>query len=221
MSLGRLAGETFDAVIFDMDGTLINSIPAVERSWGLWAGERGIDLSQLAKFHGVPAAGVVKMLVAPEDYEAALARIVEIEVGDVEGIVVLPGAAEALAAVASVKRAIATSCTTGLAQARITATGLRAPEVLVTADDVSAGKPDPEPFLKAAAELGVDPARCLVVEDAPAGIVAAQAAGCFSLGLLTTTPADELPADAVVADLSAVRFELTDDGRITIHDNPR
>ncbi len=212
MGLGRLSDEVFEAVIFDMDGTLIDSVPAVERSWGIWAAEYGLDVDTIRQYHGVPAAGVVELLIAEDQRESAINRINEIEVVDVEGIVVLPGAAEALSALVGAKNAIATSCTSALAEARIVVTGLRVPTVLVTADQVSRGKPDPEPFLTAAARLGADPTRCLVVEDAPAGIAAARAAGCFSLGVLTTTAEDNLPADALIPDLSAVRFEVVDGG---------
>ena len=91
--------------------------------------------------------------------------------------------------------------------------------MLVTADDVSRGKPDPEPFLRPPPSAsGVDPKRCLVVEDAPAGVAAARAAGCFSLGVLTTTPAEQMPADALVPDLSAVRFEVVEGGGIRIRE---
>ncbi len=210
MGLGRLSDEVFDAVIFDMDGTLIDSVPAVERSWGIWAAEHGLDVDTIRRFHGVPAAGVVEMLIPKDQQQSAINRINELEVADVEGIVVLPGAAEALAAVKGAKNAIATSCTSDLAKARITATALQVPAVLVTADDVTRGKPDPEPFLTAAERLGVDPKRCLVVEDAPAGVAAARAAGCFTLGVQTTTPAERMPADALVPDLSAVRFEVVE-----------
>jgi len=216
--LGRLSIEVFDAVIFDMDGTLIDSVPAVERSWGIWAAEHGLDVDTIKKFHGVPAAGIVEVLIPKDRQQSAINRINELEVADVEGIVVLPGAAEALAAVRGAKSAIATSCTAELARARITSTALQVPTVLVTADDVSRGKPDPEPFLTAAERLGVDPRRCLVVEDAPAGVAAAHAAGCFTLGVQTTTSAERLPADALVPDLSAVWFEVVEGGGIRIRD---
>ena len=125
----------------------------------------------------------------PEDrHQAAIARITELELADVDDIVVLPGAAEALASLVGAKNAIATSCTIPLAQARIRAAQLVPPSMLITADDVARGKPHPDPFLEAAERLGVDPTRCLVVEDAPMGLEAARAAGCFTLAVVTTTP---------------------------------
>ena len=200
----------FAAVIFDMDGTLIDSTPAVLRAWARWAEEHGLPAERLQGFHGVPSAGVVRAVLAPERTATAIERINELELTDVDDIVVLPGAAEALAELPAAQIAIATSCTTPLAAARIGASGLQPPAVLVTASDVVHGKPAPDPFLLAAHRLGVDPADCLVVEDAPKGLQAAKAAGCATLALVTTTPREELDADLVVPDLSAVRWDYRD-----------
>ncbi len=212
VGLGKLADQEFEAVIFDMDGTLIDSTPAVDRAWTIWAIEHGLTRADLAGNHGVPSAGVVRKVLPAELHETAIERINVLELEDVEGIVVLPGAAEALASLTSAKNAIATSCTVPLAQARIAAAALVPPSVLVTADDVVRGKPAPDPFLEAAKRLGADPKRCLVVEDAPAGLQAAKAAGCFTLAVITTTPVEELDADAVVPNLASVAFEVTETG---------
>ena len=210
--LAGLAGRRFEAVLFDMDGTLIDSTPVVVRSWVTWALERGIDLKDLDGHHGVPAAQIVRGLVPEDEVEAAIERINALELADVEGITMLPGAAEAVAALPEARRAIVTSCVAPLAAARIAATGLRAPSVVVTASDVRIGKPDPAPYLLGAERLGVDPASCLVVEDAPSGLVSARAAGAATLAVATTTPADELEADAVVGTLADVRFTVDADG---------
>ncbi len=136
-SVQSLEGRTFGAVLFDMDGTLIDSIAAVERSWATWAAEYDIDLHRLRGFHGIPASGVTAALrpdLSADDRARAVRRIEELEVADTDGIVVLPGAGEALEALAAggARAAIVTSCTDPLAEARIEATGLRRPEVIVT-----------------------------------------------------------------------------------------
>lgn len=215
--LGTLEGRTFAAVLFDMDGTLIDSIPVVIRSWLRWAQEEGVDPRDLAGFHGVPARGVISALLPPERVDSAFERIEAIEMADTAGISVLPGTLDALATLTrGVERcAIATSCTRPLADVRLLATALPAPRVVVTASDVAQGKPHPDPFLLAAARLGVDPTDCLVVEDAPGGLEAARAAGCATLAVTTTTEPADLVADAVVGTLADVRFSV-EAGRVEL-----
>lgn len=215
--------EVFDAVLFDMDGTLISSTRSVERCWLRLADEFGMPTDDLAPFryHGVPGRDIIDLLLADRDAAeraAALARVVDLEVSDTEGIEVLPGAVEALAALsgsagAAGRSAVVTSCGARLAAARIAAVGLPAPATVLTADDVERGKPDPEPYRAGAQRLGVDVRRCLVVEDAESGVRSGRAAGAAVLALRTTEP--EGPgggADLVVDDLSAVRFEVTGEG---------
>ncbi len=210
----------FEGVLLDLDGTLIDSIAAVERSWIRWSQEYGVDPLRLAGFHGVTAANVIAELLPPGARDAAHRRIRDIEVADVDGIVVLPGAAELLDALADggVPTAIVTSGTHDLAEARIRATRLRHPPVVVTASDVERGKPWPDPWLEGARRLGVDPTACLVVEDSVAGLQAARAAGCPALvAVLGTAPPDELEsvADLVVPDLSALKV-VVDRGRVRL-----
>jgi len=212
--LGELAGASFAAVLFDMDGTLIDSTPAVERSWTRWAAEQGIDPYRLLGFHGVPAAAIVSTLLDETAVPAALARITEIETSDVDGVIPLPGTLDALVALGD-RAAIATSCTRDLAAVRIAAAQLPELAVVVTADDIVHGKPAPDPYLLAAERLGVDPGDCLVVEDAPAGLASAAAAGCRTLAVTTTNPAAKLTADAVVTNLAAVQFSVVD-GRVRL-----
>jgi mannitol-1-/sugar-/sorbitol-6-phosphatase len=216
VGLGRLAERTFEAVIFDMDGTLIDSTPAVARAWALWGEEHEVAPTELLQDHGMPSAAVVAKLLPEERRLRAVERINELELTDVEGVVVLPGAAEALAALRNAPNAIATSCTIPLAKARMDAARLVPPSILVTADDVEHGKPAPDPYLVAARQLDVEPSRCLVVEDAPAGLTSARAAGCATLAVITTTPEDELVADAIVPDLSHVQFSVDDAGLIRV-----
>ena len=213
---GALTDRTFAAVLFDMDGTLISSIGSVLRSWARLTEEFAIPTERFGDFHGIPARDLLASLLPDRsvaERERALRRLVEIEVDDVDDIEVLAGAAEALAALAPTGRcAIVTSCGRELAAARLRAAGVRVPAVVVTADDVARGKPDPEPFRTGAARLGVDPAQCLVVEDATAGIAAARAAGAATIALTTTLSADVIDGDLVVPDLGAVRFTVTADG---------
>ena len=214
-SLGVLEGRDFAAVLFDMDGTLIDSTTVVVRSWLRWAREESLDPRRLANSHGIPARGIIEGLLPAERVDDAVERIEAIELADTDGIAVLPGAAAALLALEGGHSAIVTSCTRPLAAARIDATGLAAPALVVTASDVERGKPHPDPFLLAARRLSVDPADCLVVEDAPGGLRAARSAGCATLAVTTTTGPDDLEADAVVETLADVRFRV-EGGRVRV-----
>jgi sugar-phosphatase len=209
-------GRVFAAVLFDMDGTLISSVTVVERSWARLIEEFAIPTERLFSVHGIPARAVIDTWLADrpaEQRDAALERIIELEVNDTEGIRILPGAVAALDLLAAAGRcAIVTSSGRRLAGVRLAATGLPAPTVLVTADDVEHGKPAPDPFVAGARALGAEPGDCLVVEDATPGIVAARAAGCAVLALATTHGPEEVDGDAVVDDLAAVRFAVGPDG---------
>jgi mannitol-1-/sugar-/sorbitol-6-phosphatase len=195
----------FDAVLFDLDGTLIDSTAAVRRAWRRWAEEEGVDPARLAGTEGKPAKDIVAALLPPERHSQALAHYSHIATHDLDGVVVLPGALDATTAAGPLK-AIVTSCTRDVTAARTAAAGLPATEVLVTADDVEQGKPAPEPYLSAADQLGTDPRRCLAVEDTASGLASGRAAGCTTLGV-----GADLDADVVVPDLSHVRFEVHGD----------
>ncbi len=216
-----LTGRTFRAVLFDNDGTLVDSMPAAARAWAQWASEHDIPAVALNGVAGLPAAAIIAQVGPHLDQDLALSRINELELLDVDGVVALPGAIEAVRATQDVC-AIVTSATGPLAAARLEAAGIPRPARLVTADEITRGKPDPEPFLIAAQQLGVDPAHCLVVEDAPSGLAAARAAGCASLALTTTCASEELDADLVVESLADVRLERTVGGtRVIVIDNGR
>ncbi|TFD08756.1 HAD family hydrolase [Cryobacterium sp. TMT1-2-2] len=207
-----LQGRTFDAVLFDMDGTLIDSTPAVNRSWALWAEEWGVAKDETS--HGRPARDIIEELVPAERVDEAIARILELETADTNDITVLPGAAALMNSLPESRRAIVTSCARPLAVARLGASALAAPKVIVTIDDTPRGKPFPEPFLEGAARLGVDPRRCLVIEDAPAGLQAGRAAGCTTIGVAGTYAAAELDADLIVPGLDHLRIEVAAGGLI-------
>lgn len=196
---------TCDAVLFDMDGTLVDSTAVVERQWGQWAARRGVDLATiLSVSHGRPTIETLS-LVAPQWATAEEAAVLEAsERADEDGSVAVPGACALLAALSVASWAIVTSAGRTLARARLTAAGLPVPEVLVTSDDVSRGKPHPAGYLEAARQLGARPERCLVFEDAPLGVAAGLAAGATVVGM-TTTFATLDGCTHRIADFSAVR----------------
>ncbi|MEU7485907.1 HAD-IA family hydrolase [Streptomyces sp. NPDC042319] len=201
-----------DALLFDNDGTLVSSMDSVHRCWSRWAEEYGVtEAFAEVELHGRPAADIVADLLPVERVPEALARIEELETQDVSGVVLLPGTRALLDSLPADRWAVVTSATRKLAEARLAAVGIR-PKHLITADEITRGKPDPEPFLLAAQHLGVDPARCAVFEDAPAGLAAGRAAGATTVALTTTAPAEELVADVIVPDLSAVSAQATADG---------
>jgi mannitol-1-/sugar-/sorbitol-6-phosphatase len=207
-----LTDRVFAAVLFDLDSTLVDSSAAVDRSWRRWAAEYDLTLADLGEHTGLPSRATVARLLAPADVDIGAALIEELEVTDTDGVVALPGAAEAMAAVPDDRQAVVTSCTAALASARLTAAGLVPPRVVVTVDRLRRGKPAPDGYLLAAAELVCAASDCLVVEDSASGISAARAAGCAVLAVATTTRADRLAADLVVGTLADVRFSADLDG---------
>jgi mannitol-1-/sugar-/sorbitol-6-phosphatase len=192
------------AVLFDLDGVLVDSTPAVARVWAGWAHEHGFDPGEVVKkAHGRPSIATICELLPNADHAAENREVERREIADVEGVVPLPGAMELLQALPLDRWAIVTSCTRALAAVRIGAARLPKPKQMVTSTDVQHGKPDPEPYLKGAQILGVPAADCLVVEDAPAGIRAGKAAGARVLALRTTASDAELQqagADWIVDD---------------------
>ncbi|MEU1802624.1 HAD-IA family hydrolase [Streptomyces sp. NPDC019937] len=204
---------TADALLFDNDGTLVSSMESVVRCWTRWAAEYGVtEEFARVELHGRPAADIIGDLLPADRVAEARRRIDELEVEDVPGGVrLLPGTLDLLAGLPAERWAVVTSAGRALAEARLAEAGIR-PGLLITADDITRGKPDPEPFLLAAGKLGADPARCVVFEDAPAGLAAARAAGMRTVALTTTTSRAELEADIVVEDLSAVSARVVDGG---------
>jgi sugar-phosphatase len=176
------------AVLFDMDGTLVTSDAAVERAWMAWAAEYGVDGTQAVELaHGSPSEPTVRKMLPHLDEAAiavAAARQLELQYDDLSDVAAMPGAFEVLDVLArrGLPWAVVTSADTRLAWARLGAAGIT-PPVLVTTDDIAAGKPDPAGYLRAAELLGVPIARCLVVEDADVGIAAGRRAGARTAGL--------------------------------------
>ncbi|ELS51926.1 HAD-IA family hydrolase [Streptomyces viridochromogenes] len=202
------------ALLFDNDGTLVSSLASVDRCWTRWAEEYGVtEAFGRVELHGRPAVEIVADLLPADAVPEALARIETLEVADVPngGVHLLPGTKAFLDPLPADRWAVVTSATRRLAEARLDAVGIL-PKTMVTADDITRGKPDPEPYLRAARELGVDPAHCVVFEDAPAGLAAGRAAGMTTVALTTTHQAHELDADLVVRDLSALSALVTDGG---------
>ena len=185
-------GRTFSAFLFDMDGTLLDSIPSANRAWSAWAAQHGVDFDEMRPhMHGMRAVETIRRWgPAHLDVEAEYAALTIAEMEDVDDITAISGAEAFLAALPADRWALVTSAPRNLALARIEAAGLPVPPLLVTADDVTNGKPAPDCFLLAAEKLGVSPQDCLVWEDAPAGIAAAKAAGmaCIVIGATHTRP---------------------------------
>jgi sugar-phosphatase len=188
------------AVLFDCDGVLVDSAASVERAWRRWATERGLDEDAVVAIaHGRRTEDTLRDLGFSDDLAAEVERLEGAEVADAASVSAFPEAALLLSSLPREAWAVVTSGTHALVTSRLAAAGLPLPSVLVTAEDVAAGKPDPEGYLEAARRLGRPPADCLVVEDAPAGVEAAIAADMRVVALPTTHPREELAAATLVA----------------------
>ena len=194
-----------EAVVFDLDGVLVDSAACVERHWRRWAAEHGLDGGEIMRFaHGRPTAETIRLVAPhlPSDGEAA--RLDASEAFDTEGVVAIRGAAELV-------RLLPPNAWAIVALTRLRHTGLPLPAVLITADDVKRGKPNPEGYMLAARRLSMAPDRCVVVEDAPAGVDAARAAGMRVVGLTTTHSRAELKgADVTAAQLVDIQVSASD-----------
>lgn len=189
-----------DALLFDLDGVLIDSSACIVRNWRVWAEPHGIDVAEIMKVaHGVRSVETIRQVAPYLDAEAEAARLTALEVADTDGVVAMPGAHALLSSLPADAWTIVTSGNADLAKARLQAVGLPIPAAMVTADDVTQGKPAPEPYLLGAQRLGVATDRCLVVEDAPAGIQAGRAAGIRVLGIGSTHTRAELLEQGVTA----------------------
>ena len=198
------------ALLFDMDGVLINSTPAVARVWRRWAIEHGFNPDEVvARAHGRPSLTTVREYLPNANHEAENREVERREIEDLEGVVPLPGALALLASLPPDRWTIVTSCTRPLAEVRIRAAGLPLPKKLITSNDIIHGKPHPEPYLKGASVLGFPPAQCVVLEDVPAGVRAGKAAGAKVIAFKTTVPESllrEAGAHWILNDCSNVRL---------------
>jgi len=199
-----------------MDGILLSSLEAVERSWTKWAELRELDSGVTLKIaHGRRAIDTLTTLRPECDPEAELKVIEDIEVEDNEGLTVLPGVCDLLASLPSDRWTVVTSATERIARARLAAGGIPAPERLVTADHVTRGKPHPEPFLAGAALLGIAPQDCVVFEDSSAGAQAGREAGCTVIATTFSHPVESLDAaHYLVEDLTGIRARAHSEGLI-------
>src|SRR5450631_187436 len=198
------------ALLFDMDGVLINSTPAVARVWRRWAIEHGFNPEEVvARAHGRPSLTTVSEYLPNADHQAENREVERREIEDLEGVVPLPGALALLASLPEDRWTIVTSCTRPLAEVRIRAAGLPLPKRLITSNDITHGKPHPEPYLKGAFLLGFPAEDCIVVEDAPAGIRAGKAAGARVIALGTTAEESALrgaDADWILNNCADIRL---------------
>src|SRR3982751_1368419 len=195
------------AILFDLDGVLADSTHSVTRAWSAWASRVGLEPDRLLPLvHGRRAIDTIRAVRPELDAESELATLVADETTDNADVVEISGARALVSALPAGRWAIVTSGLRPVATARLVAAGVPLPRVMITAESIDRGKPDPEAYLRGAAALGVAPSECLVVEDAPAGAEAARAAGMRLLCLTTTHTAAELePADLIVPDLSPVK----------------
>ena len=201
-------------LLFDLDGVLVDSTPAVARVWTIWARKHGFDPEEtVRKAHGRPSLATIRELLPNADHQQENALVERMEIEDVSDVVPLPGTLELLGSLPAERWTVVTSCTRALALVRLQVAGLPVPQKMVTSTDIVNGKPHPEPYLKGAGLLGVAPQDCVVFEDAPAGIRSGKAAQSRVVAFQTTESDDRLRlagADWIVKDASAVRVAASD-----------
>jgi sugar-phosphatase len=199
-----------EALLVDIDGTLVDSTGVVVATWTTWASMHRLDIEQILRVcHGRRTQDTVAMFLPAEQVPPATLDLEELELAALDGVTALPGADALLRELPSHRWAAVTSGSQALMRARLAAAGLPIPMVLIAAEDVSEGKPNPEGYLTAAAVLGYDIARCVVIEDSPAGIAAGREAGARTVAVATSHDATDLiGADVVVPNLASCAVEL-------------
>ena len=214
-NLDEMIAIRCSALLFDMDGVLIDSTPAVARVWHRWAVEHGFDPETVVHMaHGRPSRATIRELLPNADIEREDRDVERMEMEDLDGVILLPGTLQLLNCLPPERWAIATSCTRTLAEVRLRAAGLPIPKTMITSSDVKIGKPDPEPYLKAAAKLGFAASDCIVVEDAPAGVRAGKAAGARVIAFLTTMVhrnLEEAGADWILQNCADIAMSSVED----------
>lgn len=203
------------ALLFDLDGVLVNSTACVERTWRRWAAQHELDAEAvLCVAHGRRTVETVSLVAPHLDLDREVAALAAAEAEDVAGIAEVTGARALLAALPADTWAVVTSGVRAVAESRLRLTGLPLTAVMVCADEVARGKPDPEGYLAAARRLGAHPSECLVIEDAPAGVDAARSAGMRVVALTTTHAAPALrAADVITSALGAIEVAVRQDSR--------
>ena len=208
------------AILFDMDGTLVDSSAVIERAWKWWSARHSVELAQImAVQQGRPNRDVLREFASHLDIDQEAALFLKFEEEDLDGLVAISGANGAVAAAQGGRWGIVTSADRSLAEIRLRTTGFPVPDVFVSADVIRHGKPDPECYLLGAAGLGVDPQDCVVFEDAVAGVQAGKAAGMTVVGVLTNLTEADLPADVHIPDFRDVRIAQDGDGGYEIRMN--
>jgi len=209
---------TCAAILFDLDGVLIDSTTCIIRHWREWAERHGLALAEImAVAHGRRTVETMRLVAPHLAVEEEAQRFHEIEAADAEGVVTIAGASSLLESLPADAWAIVTSGTREVAAGRMSSRGLPVPKIMVTAEDVTNGKPDPEPYLTAADRLGIPAEQCVVVEDSPAGIAAASAAGMRSIAVAFTHAHHELEAATAIAGrLEDIQVTRSPDGRLVM-----
>lgn len=204
-------------ILFDMDGTLVDSSAVIERAWKWWSARHSIELAQImAVQQGRPNRDVLKEFAPQLDIDEEAALFLKFEEEDIEDVVAIPGANAAVEAAQIGKWGVITSANRSLAEIRLRATGFPIPEVFVSADEIHCGKPDPECYLLGAEGLGLHPRDCIVFEDAMAGVRAGHAAGMRVVGVMTNLSAPDLRADVHVPDFRSVTIARDTAGEFQI-----
>ena len=207
-----------DAILFDLDGVLIDSTACIKRHWQQWAQQHGLDVTHIMQVaHGRRTVETIRLVASHLDAEQEAKHFAAVEAADTQGVITIEGASPLLNSLPTDTWAIATSGTRDVATARLKHAGLPIPSVLVTAEDVTNGKPDPEPYLVAAQALGIPTNLCVVIEDSPAGIKAACSAGMQTVALATTHTHHDLgKANIVARRLGDIHIENGSSCRLAI-----